>query len=324
MTRRLLTISLAFAAIYVIWGSTYLAIRVAIETLPPLTMAAARFLIAGSLLWIWCELRGVERAGRGHWRSAAIIGTLMLLGGNGGVCWVEQYVASGIASLVVALVPFWMVLLHWARRGGARPTVAEVCGLLLGFVGMVILADPGAAMPETAMHRGSIAVLLIATLAWAVGSLYSRTAARPGSPLRSTAMEMLAGGLALAIAGAGLGEWRAIDPATFSIRSLAAVGYLVVFGSVVAFTAYMWLLRVSTPARVATYAYVNPIVAVFLGWWLVGEQVTARTLVAAVVILLGVAVIITFGRSYRSHDDLGATGPVRVAVASSETSRHRS
>jgi drug/metabolite transporter (DMT)-like permease len=137
-------------------------------------------------------------------------------------------------------------------------------------------------------------------------------------------MEMLAGGLALAIAGAALGEWSSIDPATFSIRSLAAVGYLVVFGSVVAFTAYMWLLRVSTPARVATYAYVNPIVAVFLGWWLVGEQVTARTLVAAVVILLGVAVIITFGRSYRSHGDPGAAGPVRVAVASSETSRRRS
>lgn len=294
----MLRVSLAFAAIYLVWGSTYLAIRIAIDTMPPLTMAALRFITAGALLWLWCELRGIERATPRHWRSASIIGTLLLLGGNGGVCWAEQHVSSGVVALIVAFVPFWMVLLPWLRPGGERPSGAEMIGLALGIAGMVILIDPLAATGAP-LHRGGTAVVVFATLAWAGGSLYSRSAPRAASPLRSTAMEMLTGGLALGVVGAALGEWQQADLQALSIASLGALAYLVIFGSIVAFTAYMWLLRVSTPARVATYAYVNPVVAVWLGWWLAGETITPRMLVAAAVILIGVAVIITFGRSYR-------------------------
>lgn len=296
---RLFWVVLAFAAIYIIWGSTYLAIKFAIETLPPFTMAGARFILSGGLLLGLCRLWNIPLPAPIHWRTALVSGGLMLLGGNGGVVYAEQHVPSGIAAVVVALVPFWLVLLHWAQRDGARPSLADIMGLLLGFGGLFVLIDPTATASEAPVHRMGVAVLLVATLAWAAGSLYSRSAPRPASPFMAAATDMLAGGVCLSVAGLLAGEWPAIDPSRFSTKSVVAFVYLLTLGSLIGFTAYIWLLRVSTPARVATYAYVNPLVAVLLGWALAGEKMTARTLVAMLITLGGVAMIITFGRGYR-------------------------
>jgi drug/metabolite transporter (DMT)-like permease len=293
-------IALAFAAVYVIWGSTYLAIRFAIETMPPLLMAGVRFLIAGTLLYAWVRLRGTPAPRRDEWRSTTIVGGLMLLGGNGAVCWAEQRVPSGIAALLVALVPIWMVLLEWRRRGGTRPDARTVAGLALGLGGLAVLVGPEEILGGGHVdHMGAI-VLAFGTLSWAAGSLYSRHAHLPAAPMLATAMEMLGGGVLLVVAAAARGELAQVDIAAISLRSALAVGYLVVFGSLVAFTAYIWLLRVTTPARVSTYAYVNPVVAMLLGWALAGEALAPRTLLAAAVIITAVG-LITWSRVKRSR-----------------------
>ena len=284
---------LAFAAIYVIWGSTYLAIRFAIETVPPLFMAAVRFLVAGGALYAWLRWRGAERPAGIHWRAAAVVGGLLLLGGNGAVVWAEQRVPSGVTALLVAMVPFWMVLIDWARPGGAGPTWMVAAGLTLGLAGLALLVGPeqllGGAHTD---HLGAL-VLAFGCLSWSLGSVYSRHAPLPSSPQLATAMEMLAGGALLLLASGARGEWPLVDLDAVSLRSLLALGYLVVFGSLVAFSAYIWLLRQTTPARVSTYAYVNPVVAMVLGWALAGEPLSPRTLLAAGVIVAGVVLITT-------------------------------
>jgi drug/metabolite transporter (DMT)-like permease len=290
---------LAFAAIYVIWGSTYLAIRFAIETIPPLMMAAVRFLIAGSLLYAWVRARGIAAPTRDEWRATAIVGGLMLLGGNGAVVWAEQRVPSGVTALLVALVPLWMVLLEWRRRGGTRPDAGTVAGLALGLGGLAILVGPEQVLGGGHVDHLGAVVLALGTLSWAAGSLYSRHAHLPASPMLATAMEMLGGGVLLLLAAGARGEWARVDPGAVSLRSALAVGYLIVFGSLVGFTAYIWLLRATTPARVSTYAYVNPVVAMVLGWALAGEPLTPRTLVAAAIIIAAVA-LITWSRVRRS------------------------
>ena len=283
----------AFAAVYVIWGSTYLAIRVAVETLPPFLMAGVRFVTAGSMLYVWARWRGAAAPERGHWRSAAVVGGLLLVGGNGGVVWAEQWVPSGVAALLVTTVPLWMVLLNWVRPGGVRPRRVEVVGLALGFVGVVFLVDPGSLGGGDRLQYVGMAVLVMAALSWAIGSLYSRHALLPKSPLLSTAMQMLAGGGMLLVLGAVTGEGASFDPGRVAARSVLALAYLIVFGALVGFTAYCWLLRVSTPAKVSTYAYVNPAIAVLLGWAILSEPVTAKTFMAMAVILTGVILITT-------------------------------
>lgn len=281
----------AFAAVYVIWGSTYLAIRFAIETLPPLTMAGVRFLLAGAALYAFVRARGVARPLPIHWRSATIVGGLLLLGGNGGVVWAEQVIPSGVAALLVATVPLWMVLLDWARPGGRGPSATVVVGLLVGFGGLVLLVGPADLVGGDRVDPVGAGVVLFASLAWAAGSIYSRSAALPASPFLATGMEMIAGGALLVVAGLARGEWAAFDPSGVSAASAAAFAYLVVFGSLIGFTSYIWLLGVSTPSRVATYAYVNPVVAVLLGWALAGEPLTARVAGAAAVIVAAVVLI---------------------------------
>lgn len=288
----------AFAAVYVIWGSTYLAIRFAIETIPPFFMAGARFLIAGGVLYAWVRLRGAERPTRAQWGAATIVGGLLLLGGNGAVVWAEQYVPSGLASLLVATVPVWMVLLDWARAGGTRPSAVVLAGVALGLGGLVLLVDPRSLASGSAADPIGAAVLVLGSLAWAVGSLYSKRAKMPTVPLLATGMQMLAGGALLVLAGLLTGEVARFAPHAVSARSVSALMYLVVFGSLVGFTAYIWLLRVATPAQVSTYAYVNPVVAVFLGWALAGEPLTPRTLLAAAVIV-GAVVLVTAGRAVK-------------------------
>jgi drug/metabolite transporter (DMT)-like permease len=289
---------LAFAAVYLIWGSTYLAIRFAIETIPPFFMAGVRFLISGSILYGWARLKGAARPSRIYWKSAAIVGVLLLLGGNGGVVWAEQRVPSGVAALIVAIVPVWIALMEWKHPGGRRPGWQVTMGLAAGTLGLLLLASPGSALGARVDLIGA-AVLVFATLSWATGSLKAKHSPLPDSPLLSTGMEMLAGGAALVLMGLATGEPAHLNFAAMSQKSLLALTYLTTFGSLIGFTAYVWLLKVGSPTRAATYAYVNPVVAVFLGWALAGEPITPRTILAALVIVGGV-VLITSARTKKT------------------------
>jgi drug/metabolite transporter (DMT)-like permease len=280
----------ALATVYLVWGSTYLAIRVAVDTLPPFSSAAVRFLVAGTLLTAITAARGdwrAERIGLPQWRAAAIVGGALLLGGNGGVVWAEQRIPSGVAALLVAMLPLWVAVLE-RLLFGRRLARRAVVGLALGFAGVALLLgrpDGGGVDPIGA------AACMGASASWACGSLYARTAPLPRRPLVATSMEMLAGGLLLGIAGATAGELSAVRPDTFSTASVLALAYLVVFGSLVAFSTFVWLLHNAPLPLVATYAYVNPVVAVLLGWAILGELLTLRLAVAGAVVVTGVALI---------------------------------
>jgi drug/metabolite transporter (DMT)-like permease len=287
----------SYVAVYLIWGSTYLFISFADQTLPPFLMAGTRFVVAGALLYAWARLHNAARPGRVHWRSAAIVGLLLLVGGNGGVVFAEQFLPSSLVALLVSTVPIWIAVLDWVRPAGVRPSLSTGFGLVLGFVGVALLIGLDSGQKGTG--GGSVnplyaSVVLLAAISWAAGSLYSRTARMPDQPLLGNGMEMLAGGGVLLTLGIATGELNQIHLHSISARSVLALGYLIVFGSLVAFTAYIWLLQHAPVTRVATYAYVNPVVAVALGWAFDHEQLTARTLVAAAVIVTGVAVITSF------------------------------
>ncbi len=285
-------VAVAFACIYLIWGSTYLAIRFAIETLPPFLMAGLRFIIAGSILYLLARLRGAPPPQRRNWQGALVVGGLLLLCGNGGVVWAERRVASGLAALLVGGVPLYIALLEWLTPRGMRPGRRVTFGLVLGFVGITLLVAPGSLGGSHVDPIGALA-LIVGSFMWALGSLYSRRAPLPDSPLLGTAMEMLSGGALLLAASAITGEPRQLDVGAVSLRSLAAFGYLVLFGSLIGFTAYIWLLRVVPATRVATYAYVNPVVAILLGWVVAGEPLAARTILAAAVIISAVVLVTT-------------------------------
>jgi drug/metabolite transporter (DMT)-like permease len=292
---------LALISLYIAWGSTYLAIRFAVESLPPFFMAGTRFLVAGLIVYIWRRLRGDPAPTRRQWRSAIIIGFFMLLGGIGVVSWAEQYVASGITALIVAAVPLWIVLVDALRPGGKRPSWQTACGVLVGLAGILILVGPtvGSGNQAGTQLAGMIA-LLLATLSWAIGSVYSRGAELPRSPLLGTGMEMLAGSLGLFIVGLAAGEAGSLSLAAVSARSLLGLAYLILIGSLVGFAAYTWLLRVAPTSTVATYALVNPIVAVILGSVLAQEVLSTRLLIAIPVVLSAVA-LIHFGNRKRQQ-----------------------
>lgn len=280
----------AFAAVYIVWGSTYLAILYAIETLPPFLMAAVRFLIAGAILYAWSMARSPRRPTRPEWRAAAIIGACLLLGGNGAVVFAEQLVPSGIAALLVAITPCWMVLLDWKWNQSPRPGMRTVLGLLLGFGGIALLIGPDVFTGD-GLHPGGVAILMFGSIAWSTGSIYSKRAPAPPQALLSVGMQMLCGGTLLMIAALITGEFGRVEIDAISLRSILALLYLIVFGAIIGYSAYVWLLRVVSPARVSTYAYVNPIVAVLLGWAFAGEALTLRMGAAAAVIIAGVAMI---------------------------------
>lgn len=284
----------AFAIVYVIWGSTYLAIRFAIETLPPFLMAAGRFLVAGGLMWLWAKRRGAGRPTRRQVGAAAVVGLLLLLGGNGGVVWAEQRIDSGLAALLVAMVPLWVVTIEWLLPGGRRPRLPLVLGVAGGLAGIAILVGPAELAGVERMDLWGAGAVLVASLLWSIGSLYAARAELPKSARQGTALEMLVGSVGLVALGAATGELGRLDLAAVSPTSWAAVAYLVVFGSLIAFSAYVWLLRVVPASKVATYAYVNPVVALLLGWAFAGEELTARTLLAAAVILASVMLIVTY------------------------------
>ncbi|HEY1771166.1 MAG TPA: EamA family transporter [Chthoniobacterales bacterium] len=293
---RKLAIVVAFAALYLIWGSTYLAIRFAIATIPPLLMAGARFLLAGLIMYAIARRQGRERSSLGEWRTAFIIGTCLIFVGNGGVTVSEQWVASGLASLLVATVPIYIALLGWLSGTAPRPRPLVFLGLAGGFVGVGILVGPAlTARPGDNLHHvgAGMLVLLFASLVWSIGSLYSRRTHHSTSPFLSSAQTMLCGGALTFFAGIASGEARGFSLRQITPLSLGAFVYLVLVGAIIGYTAYIWLLRYCDPAKVATYAYVNPVVAVALGALFAGEQLSARTALAAAIIIGSVALVIT-------------------------------
>jgi drug/metabolite transporter (DMT)-like permease len=283
----------AFAAVYVIWGSTYLAIRIGVESFPPLLLAGWRHLTFGLLLYPFLRWKTGVRPTRAHWRTAIITGCLLLFLGNGIVCVAEQTVASGVTALLVATVSLWMVLIDWLRPGGTRAVARVVVGLLMGFAGLALLVGPKSLGGSGRVNPVGVALLVAASFSWACGSLYSKHGEMPASPLLGAAMQSLSGGVALWIAGLFSGELTSLHLAAISLRSWLALGYLIVFGSMLGFTAYIYILKHSTATRVATYAFVNPVVALFLGWLIASEPITLRTILAAAVILAAVLLVIT-------------------------------
>lgn len=288
-------IILAFAALYLIWGSTYLGILLAIRSIPPLLMAGTRFLFAGLILYFAARLGGAARSKPGDWRTALIVGACLLLGGNGGVTLAEQYVPSGLAALLVATVPLYIALLSWLFGMSERPGPLKVLGLAGGFIGVGVLIGPAlrfSASGESSHAWIGITILLCSSLIWSAGSLYSRNARQVGSPFLAAGQQMLCGGALLLIAGLTTGELRHFDLRQITMVSLGAFVYLVLIGGIVGYVSYAWLLRHCDPAKVATYAYVNPIVAILLGTLFANETLTLRTLLGAALIIGSVAVVI--------------------------------
>jgi drug/metabolite transporter (DMT)-like permease len=297
-----LKLVLAFAAVYLIWGSTYLAIRYAIETLPPLLFASTRFLVAGGILYAWARWRGAEKPVWSNWRPSLIIGGLLLLGGNGAVVLAERTVPSGLAALLIATEPLLIVLLDWMRRGN-RPSGRVSLGLALGLLGMVLLVGPTNIAGENQVNLLGAGLILVATVSWAAGSLYAMRATLVRSPALAAGMQMLAGGAWLLIAGLARGEASQFTLSNVSLRSTGALVYLILFGAIIAFTSYSWLLRVTTPSLASTYAYVNPVVAVILGWAVAGEPLTLRTIIAAAIIVAAVIIITTYKSAGRRVEE---------------------
>jgi drug/metabolite transporter (DMT)-like permease len=285
---------IAFGLVYLVWGSTYLAIRVGIESFPPLLLAGSRHLLTGLILYPILRWKTGVTPTPAHWRMSFVTGFLLLGVGNGGVCLAERTVPSGVTALLVATVSLWMVLVDWLRPEGTRPGARVAAGLLLGFAGLALLVGPKSVGGTSRVDPLGVGLLVIASLAWASGSVYSKhSGGLSGSPLMGAAMQSLAGGVSLWIAGALSGELSSLHLGAVSARSWAALAYLVVFGSMVGFTAYIYILKKSTATRVATYAFVNPVVALFLGWLLIGESINLRTVIAAAVILTAVLLVIT-------------------------------
>lgn len=284
---------LAFAAIYLIWGSTYLGIRVAIESMPPFLMAAARFIIAGSIILALLKARGAPWPTKHQWAVNAVIGTLLLLGGNGLVVWAELKIPSGITALLIGIGPLFIVLTEWAWPGGTRPTVITMVALLLGFAGVTWLAAPWESSASGGLDIPGVIAVLGACVFWALGSIYSRHARHGADPFLASSLQMLGGGAALAIVAFFHGDFHRLDLAAVTPRAWGAFAYLVGVGSLVGFSTFVWLMKHSAPARVATYAYVNPIVAVILGWLILDEPITSRTIVASVIIIAAVMIITT-------------------------------
>ena len=312
----------AFAAVYIFWGSTYLAIKYAIETLPPFLMASSRFIVAGAILMTWARFaKDYERPKAAHWKTSFIVGTLLLLGGNGGVVFAEHYISSSLAALLVATEPFWIVLLSWLWLKGTHPNLKTILGIGVGFFGVWLLIN-GQTMNNSEnigsmQFFGTIAVMA-AALSWATGSIYGLRAAAPKSSILTAGMQMFSGGLVLLVVSLLSGEVSKFDVAQVSANSVFGLIYLIVFGSLIGFTAYSWLLKNSQPALVSTYAYVNPIVAVFLGWLIAGESFTGQMLIGATVIVGSVVLITSHDKNDKGSEEEAETHESNMPTGSSK------
>ena len=285
----------AFAAVYFIWGGTYLAIRFAVETIPPFLMGGSRFVIAGVMLYGLLRFMGNPAPGRIHWKNATIAGALMLGVGNGGVNWAAQRVPSSVTALLIAVTPLWFAVLEWLRPKGTRPSLQTVVDIVVGFAGMALLVNSRDHARQVAIDPAGVIALMVASLSWAGGSLLVRYTPKPASALMGVALQMITGGGLLTAVGLLAGEGAGFELSAVSTRSAVSFFLLIFVGSMLGFTSYSWLLKVSTPARISTYAYVNPVVAVFLGWGIGGEVLTRTMLVAAAIVVLGVIIITTPG-----------------------------
>jgi len=301
MTRRFpssnsLILLTAFAAIYLIWGSTYLAIKFAVHTMPPFLMIGSRFIVAGLLVFGVLALRGDEWPSLSQWKNATLVGTLTLGVGTGVVAWAEQWIDSGVAALLITSVPLFMIMLEWKWKGAPRPNNWVIAGLVLGLIGMFVLVNPSSLVRE--FSTGGLAMLgiLLACFSWCWASIKSKDMDLPSSLFMSTAAQMLMGGLVVSLFGLATGEAVRVDFALFSIQSWLGWGYLITFGSIVAYSAYVYLIKHTTPGRLSTYAYVNPIVAVILGAVVAGEQINPRIGIAIVILLTAVVLISVFGK----------------------------
>ncbi len=277
---------LALLALYIVWGSTYLGIKFAIETIPPFFHAAVRFLISGTILVVWQRAAGQQMPTRKQWISTGIIGTLLLLGGNGLVAWAEQFIPSGIAALIIGSIPMFLVLAEAIRPGGVKPNWQAIVGLLIGFTGIFILIGPSNISGSTTkLNPLGVVALLSACLFWATGSIYSKTADLPRSSLMSTGAQMLVGSVSLLIVSLLTGELSKWDPSGVSMRSIYGLLYLIFVGSLIGFASYGWLLQNAPISLVATYAYVNPIVAVILGSLFAAEKLEPHIWLATAIII---------------------------------------
>jgi drug/metabolite transporter (DMT)-like permease len=277
---------IALLALYIVWGSTYLAIRFAVETLPPFLHGSIRFLISGAILFLWRRAAGDAMPTISNWKSTAIVGTLLLLGGNGLVALAEKNIPSGIAALVISTSPFWLVLFEALRAGGTKPNWQSILGLIVGFMGVFLLIGP-AEITGSGQHfnTASVIMLLIAPFLWSLGSIYARGADMPKSTLMSTGMQMLAGSVSLFLVSLLTSELKGFSFAQVSANSWWGLVYLITFGSLVGFVSYGWLLHNAPVSLTSTYAYVNPVVAVFLGWLLANEELNARIGIASAIII---------------------------------------
>jgi Permeases of the drug/metabolite transporter (DMT) superfamily len=292
-SRLTLPVMAALGAVYFFWGTTYLGMKFAIETLPPFFMLSFRFTAAGTLMLAWAWSRQKPQLTWKQVRGSAAAGGLMLLGGTGLVAWAEQFVPSNIAAIVIATMPLWMALLRWVALKGDRPGKTSMAGLVLGFLGTLLLVRSTTTGAETVEgHALGLAVLVLAALLWATGSLVSRGMEQPRVPALATSIQLLSGGFCCLVAGLATGESARVHLEAISLRSAAALAYLVVFGSVVAFSCYTWLLKKTDPALASSYAYVSPVVAVTAGWLLAGERLNAGSLLATGVILTAVVLIV--------------------------------
>ncbi|MEO8395566.1 MAG: EamA family transporter [Chloroflexota bacterium] len=278
----------AFAIVYTVWGSSYLGIHFAIQTLPPFLMTAMRFLVSGGLLIGWAKLRGAAWPTLRQWRSSAIIGGLLFVVNNGGIVWAEGHgIPSGVAAVLIATLPMWMVMLTWLKPGGTYPGSMVIAGMVIGFIGIIVLVNPD----QTPLSLVGVIVVLVAAFAWAYGALYAKTANVPESPTFSTGAQLVCGGAFQLVLSILTGELPNFNAAQVSTVSWVAMIYLGIVSSIIAYSAFVWLMKVSTPARVSTYAYVNPVIAVLLGWQLAGEHITPQTVIATVIIIVAVVMI---------------------------------
>jgi drug/metabolite transporter (DMT)-like permease len=286
-------IILSFSAIYVIWGTTYLGIRYAVETIPPMLMAGTRFVLAGGILYLISRFGGREKPTIKQWRSASIIGAFLILIGHGAVVIASKTVPSSLVALLVSTVPIWMVLIDWTRRHGPAPSWKVIFGLILGFMGMAFLIGPGKIVTEAGGDVVGIVLAMLAPIFWSIGSLYSRTANLPDSSLLGTSMQMISGGVMALTAAVVLGEFNGFDITEVSLHSTLAFFYLVIFGSWIAFSSYIWLLKNTTAARISTYTYVNTVIALFVGWIIGREYLSPRAIFAAAIIIVSVVIIVS-------------------------------
>jgi drug/metabolite transporter (DMT)-like permease len=291
----LILVVLAFLAIHLVWGSTYLAIRFAVETIPPFLAVGVRQFTAGSLLLLWCLIKG-ERPTWRQWRASAMIGVFFFLIGHGTLHWAEQRVPSGLCAVIIASEPIWVFLSSAAAERKWRMNATLGSGLILGLLGVGLLFQGKTLQSAPGVLRAAVAVL-VGAISWSIGIVYSRSSHLSGNPVLLSAMSLVSGGAMLLLASALFGEWGPVSYAAISTRSLWALAYLIVFGSIVAFTAYNWLLERYSPTLVATHTYVNPVVAVLLGWWLAGEKVTLSMGVAAAMILAAILLVERGGRT---------------------------